>query len=125
MKNYKNGAKALLAGMAAMARAFGIMVIGCDNDNGGSTNDNNSFVGEWTQDDSNGTVKVTFTNTEWTATVSGNVYNKGTYTSENPSTWTVTGGTAACATGTATIAYGKMTVTNFTDSNMNGTYTKQ
>jgi hypothetical protein len=120
--------KNLFLGVISILLGFCLVfVVGCKTD--ADDDESNPFVGVWTKDDSGGTVKVTITNTEWAAKVSGVLYNRGTYTPDNPSTWKVTeigsfGSAILNDTGIATIANGKMTVASFLDANMNGTYSK-
>jgi hypothetical protein len=97
--------------------------------NNGSTNDN-PFVGTWTQDGSGGSVKVEATENTWTAKYNNTLYNSGIYTySGIPLVeWIVTdkgiSDETVGGTGNAAIVNGKMIVSSFSDTNMNGTYSK-
>jgi len=102
----------------------------CDkDDNGGEKiNPDNLFAGTWVKDDT-GAVAV-LTESTWTATYQGSLYNSGTYTYEdNTAQWKITnkgmGSANVGDTGSATISNNKMTVSSFSDVNMNGKYTKQ
>jgi hypothetical protein len=108
---------------------LGLMFAACDN----GTNDNgteNPFVGIWIKDYSGGSTKVTVTEDTWSAKHKDVFYNGGTYTySGTPSSvWTVTdkgqGSAEPNETGNAAIANGKMTISDFSDSNMNGSYSR-
>jgi hypothetical protein len=112
----------------AIAAVIGFSIVACG-DGGGNSNGDNPFVGTWTKDDSGGNIKVTVTSTTWTATLSGSTYNSGTYTySGNAAEYTITnkgsGSADAGSTGIATISGGEMILSDFSDSNMNGNYSK-
>jgi hypothetical protein len=121
-------------GILSIVLVFSFALIGCSNPSSSDDDDDASypFVGVWTRDLGGGyTVNVTITKTEWAAKINGTLYNKGTYSNENPSTWHVTEvgpagtGTAILGdTGIASITSGVMTVSSFADNNMNGTYNK-
>jgi len=107
----------------------------CDkNKNNSSSNSNGSetsnlFVGTWTADRDNDVV-VVLTATQWTAKYDGTIYNSGTYTYEGTTAkWTITNKGMSSAsvgdTGIANMYQGKMVVSNFSDENMNGIYTKK
>ena len=91
--------------------------------------DTRAFEGTWTKDGNGVVVTVVITNTGWTAKVADSIYNSGTHT--------YNGDEAQCEisnkgrgsanvgeTGSAKIDNGKMTVSNFSDHWMNGTYSK-
>jgi len=106
---------------------------GCDKKTGGSggtVNPNNPFAGTWVQDGSGGSVTVVLTENTWTAKYENAIYNSGTYTyTGNTARWKITnegiGSANVGDTGIATVLNNKMTVSNFSDDDMNGTYTKQ
>ena len=113
-----------------MALFVGLSFVSCDkDDNGGEKiNSDNLFAGTWVKDDT-GAV-VVFTESTWTATYQGSLYNSGTYTYDgNTAIWKITNkGTGSANvgdTGSATISNNKMTVSSFSDTVMNGQYTKQ
>lgn len=83
----------------------------------------------WAKDGSNGLVTVIITNSSWVAKVANATYNSGTYTSEgNEFLCEITNkgrGTANIGeTGNAKVDKKIMTVYNFSDYWMNGTYSK-
>jgi hypothetical protein len=123
--------------MAAILIALAFAFFGCssdDNGNGGGDDGGNPLVGTWTLDGSNGMVVVTVTANAWTAKVNNSTYNSGTYTYDGGSSFSLTitdkgiGSLDAGATGKATIissGMDKMAITEFSDSSMNGNYSKQ
>jgi hypothetical protein len=89
----------------------------------------NPFIGTWTKDGSGGKVTVVITEKVWTGKSGSFVYNSGTYTFEgNNAQLTVTGKGMGSSDvgdkGTATVSDGKMTVSDFADTNMNEKYSK-
>jgi hypothetical protein len=112
---------------AALFAAVCVGFSSCDKeDENEKTNPDNLFAGTWTRD----YVVVTITETTWTAKAEGATYNSGTYTYEgNDAQWTITNKGIGSANvgdeGSATISDGTLIVSNFSDGNMNGTYTKK
>jgi len=108
-----------------------VSFVSCDkDDNKDKVNPNNQFAGTWTKDGSNGAVTVILTETAWTAKYNNSTYNSGTYTYEgNVAEWKITnkgmGDANVGETGSATISNGKMIVSSFSDTAMNGSYTKK
>ena len=93
-------------------------------------NNNNPFVGTWVKDNTDDAVSVVLTNDTWQAIYESSVYNKGTYTCDgNTALWKITDKGKSSAnvgdTGSATISNNKMTVSSFSDDDMNGQYKKQ
>ena len=89
----------------------------------------NSFLGGWIKEGSNNLVAVVITNTAWIAKFADATYNSGTYTYDGDEVQceiTNKGhGTANVGeTGNAKIDGEIMMVYNFSDSWMNGTYSK-
>ncbi|MDR1678968.1 MAG: hypothetical protein LBR81_04240 [Prevotellaceae bacterium] len=102
---------------------------GNENTNGNG-NAGNPFTGTWTRDGSNGSITVEFTGTTWTAKSGNSIYNSGTYIYDgNTAVLKVSnkgiGNANVGETGSATISNNQMTVSNFSDGNMNGQFTKE
>ena len=126
----KNTFKVL--GIIALFAVIGFSMVACgDNSGSGGENKINPFVGTWIKDGSGGSVKITVTDSAWTAYYNSNIYCAGTYIySESTATFTVTNKGMSSqnvgTTGNVTIqSNGKMVITSFTDTAANGTYTKQ
>ena len=113
-----------LIGLLVLSASF----VSCSKDEDSEKiNPDNLFAGTWTDGYS---VNIIITETTWTAKVESSTYNSGTYTYEgNTAQWKVTnkgmGSAQVGDVGNATIINGKMTISNFSDGNMNGTYTKK
>jgi len=116
---------------AILIAVFSLTFVACDKDDGSEKiHSDNLFAGTWVQDYSDGDVVVVFTETKWTSKYKSSTYNSGTYTYEgNTAQLTVTNkGTGSANvgnTGTATISNNKMTISGFSDENMNDRYTKR
>jgi len=92
------------------------------------------FIGVWEKDNSGGSVLLDFTETTWTARYEGATYNSGTYdidkttgniiTAKLKVTNKGTGSANVGNTGNASLTLGdnKITVSGFSDANMNGQY---
>jgi len=115
-----------------MVLFVGLSFVSCDKDNDGGEkiNPDNLFAGTWERDGSGGDVIVVLTESTWTATYQGSLYNSGTYTYDgNTAIWKITnkgiGSANVGDAGSAIISNNKMTVSSFSDEDMNGQYTKQ
>ena len=92
------------------------------------------FIGVWEKDNSGGSVLIEFTDDAWTASYEGATYNSGTYEVNNATESSVTatlkvtnkgiGSANVGNTGSAVLTIGSnmITVSGFSDANMNGQY---